>query len=123
MKQQQQLVTRNEGVAPLLSHSRLVTDPLLPHLEHFMTQLSAIMVGRCSSRILTPLCQTCPLFHADLYLCLCQGQHSFESLSVSSASSCAALGGLIGRKRGGRGGTNTFMLLQFVLDIHCQEMR
>ena len=63
----QQLVTRNEGVAPLLSHSRLVTAPLLPHLEHFMTQLSAIMVGRCSSRILTPLCQTCPLSHADLY--------------------------------------------------------
>ena len=45
VKQQQQLVTRNEGVAPLLSHSRLVTAPLLPHLEHFMTQLSAIISG------------------------------------------------------------------------------
>ena len=121
MKQQQQLVTRNEGVAPLLSHSRLVTAPLLPHLEHFMTQLSAIMVGRCSSRILTPLCQTCPLSLTDddLY----PTKVSFESLSISSASSCAAPGGLIGRKHGGRGGTNTFMLLQFVLDIHCQEMR
>ena len=121
VKQQQQLVTRNEGVAP----SSLTHAWSRPHFCRILSTLwpnSPLLVGRCSSRILTPLCQTCPLSHADLSLC-CQGQHSFESLSVSSASSCAALGGLIGRKRGGRGGTNTFMLLQFVLDIHCQEMR